>query len=358
MRLAIALALVLASACSIPGDRFFGPGGGDGGGSDTGNDGPPGGKLRHGYFVDESASGGIFQIAKDDSGRLSFANGNPTQTGLPLFAITSKDGAHLYVLDAQDPPSLHQFQIASDGTLTPQSMLGLPCKAAFAALHPSGNFLAFTCAGQVGVVNLPMQQVQILNAGNIPNLAAFTPNGDCLLVSDSNGTSAASVLRFTMNQVTGQIALTGTAQGVAPSTGIAIHPNGQFAYASSNNQPMVQIYQVGASCSLNVRGTQSIGIPTTSILIDPTGTFLYVTGMQVFAFSIRADGTLTPAPNSPFFSGQFTLDATVDPAQPDSLYLTTNGAVFQAIVDNNGSLAMGSRVDLGGGGGRGFELAP
>jgi len=350
----LAFLLVVASGCSIPGDRFFGP---DGGG-DSGNDTPPGSKLRHGYFIDESTTGGIFGISKDETGRLTLATTTPTSTGISLFAIASKDGSHLYALDGADPPSLHEFQIAADGTLTPQSMLGLPCKAAFGALHPNGNFLAFTCAGQVGIVNLPMQQVQIVNAGNVPDLAVFTPNGDCLLVSDSNGTSAASVLRFTMNQVTGQIALTGTTQGVAPSTGIAIHPNGQFAYASSNNQPMVQIYQVNAGCGLNPRTVQSIGIPTTSILIDPTGTFLFVTGMQVFAFSIRTDGTLTAVPNSPFFSGQFTVAATMDPAQPDSLYLTTTGAVFQAIVDNGGGLTMGSRLDIGGGGGRGFALAP
>jgi hypothetical protein len=355
MRLAIVL--VLVSACSLPGDRFFKPGGGDGGG-DSGNDTPPGAKLRHGYFVDESTTGGIFGIAKDDSGRLTLATTTPTQTGLSLFAIASKDGAHLYVLDGQDPPSLHEFQIAVDGSLTPQSMLGLPCKAAFAALHPSGNFLAFTCAGTVGIVNLPAQQVQILNVGNSPNIPVFTPDGSCLLVSDINGTNASSVLRVSVNQVTGQIALAGTVQGVAPSTGIAIHPAGQFAYASSNSQPMVQIYQIGVDCSVNVRTTQSIGIPTTNMLIDPTGTFLYVTGMQVFAFTIRADGTLTPVPNSPFFSGQFTVAATMDPAQPDSLYLTTNGAVFQAVVDTDGNLVMGSRVDIGGGGGRGFALAP
>ena len=150
----------------------------------------------------------------------------------------------------------------------------------------------------------------------------------------------------------GSIAATAPAVDAPSITGLAVSPDGRFAYAPTRNfvpnPPAVGIlgYSIGADAAL----TPLPGSPYSSgqygdIAITPDGRFLYATtGAQVKHFAIGADGKLTDA-GLPTASGARYLTPS-----PDSRFLfagshgATNGVTSFTIgadgnLTQNGALA-------------------
>jgi 6-phosphogluconolactonase (cycloisomerase 2 family) len=94
----------------------------------------------------------------------------------------------------------------------------------------------------------------------------------------------------------------------------------QFAYVANfgfgaNN---VSAYSIGADGALTpIPGSPfPAGSFPSSVAVDPTGKFAYVTNehdYNVSAYSIGADGSLTPVPGSPFAAGSHPGSVAVDP---------------------------------------------
>jgi 6-phosphogluconolactonase (cycloisomerase 2 family) len=90
--------------------------------------------------------------------------------------------------------------------------------------------------------------------------------------------------------------------------GIAATPNGQFVYLADGSNARVLAFSVASSGALTQIDTFAVGPPGTNfvkdVIVGPSGNTLYVSagGGEVFALSIAADGHLTEAVGSPYFT--------------------------------------------------------
>jgi len=92
----------------------------------------------------------------------------------------------------------------------------------------------------------------------------------------------------------------------------------QFAYVTNESGNNVSAYSIGANGALTpVPGSPFLaGSLPVSVALDPTGKFAYLAnenGNNVSAYSIGANGALTPIPGSPFLAGSFPASVAVDP---------------------------------------------
>ena len=104
---------------------------------------------------------------------------------------------------------------------------------------------------------------------------------------------------------------------------VALDPTGKFAYVS-NQGGSVSAYSIRADGSLTpVPGSPfAAGSGPFSVVVDPTGKFVYVanvSGNNVSAYSIGANGALTPVAGSPFERGKTPYSVALDPTGKTSL---------------------------------------
>jgi DNA-binding beta-propeller fold protein YncE len=113
---------------------------------------------------------------------------------------------------------------------------------------------------------------------------------------------------------------------------VAVNPTGKFAYVANFNDNNVSAYSVGANGALTpVAGSPfAAGINPNSVAVNPTGKFAYAVNFRsnnVSAYSIGADGALTPVAGSPFAAG----------INPNSVAVNPTGkfAYVTNLSDNN-----------------------
>ena len=92
----------------------------------------------------------------------------------------------------------------------------------------------------------------------------------------------------------------------------------QFAYVTNESGNNLSAYSIGANGVLTpVPGSPFLaGSEPVSVAVDPTGKFAYVAnafGNNVSAYSIGANGALTPVPGSPFTAGPVPVSVVVAP---------------------------------------------
>src|SRR5260221_717894 len=95
----------------------------------------------------------------------------------------------------------------------------------------------------------------------------------------------------------------------------------QFAYVANSESNNVSAYSIGANGALTpVPGSPfAAGIFPVSVAVDPTAKFAYVTNLvsnNVSAYSIGANGALTPVPGSPFAAGIAPRSVAITPLVP------------------------------------------
>src|SRR5260221_578591 len=112
--------------------------------------------------------------------------------------------------------------------------------------------------------------------------------------------------------------------GSGPSS-VAVDPTAKFAYVANIGSNNVSAYSIGANGALtplaSLGSPFAAGTNPVSVAVDPTGKFAYVTNRgappafngSVSAYSIGANGALTPVPGSPFAAGTFSDSVAVDP---------------------------------------------
>jgi DNA-binding beta-propeller fold protein YncE len=105
---------------------------------------------------------------------------------------------------------------------------------------------------------------------------------------------------------------------------VVVDPTGKFAYVANffgnhvGAKGDVSAYSIGANGVLTpVSGSPFLaGSGPSSVAVDPTAKFAYVAnggGDNVSAYSIGANGALTPVPGSPFAAGSLPFSVAVDP---------------------------------------------
>src|SRR5258708_17186658 len=104
---------------------------------------------------------------------------------------------------------------------------------------------------------------------------------------------------------------------------VAVDPTGKFAYVANAGEfgtfrGSVSAYSIGANGALTpVPGSPfEAGLASHSVAVDPTGKFAYVVNAfadTVSAFSIGTCGALTPLSGSPFATRNNPFSVAVDP---------------------------------------------
>jgi 6-phosphogluconolactonase (cycloisomerase 2 family) len=111
-----------------------------------------------------------------------------------------------------------------------------------------------------------------------------------------------------------------------------VDPTGKFAYVANLNDNTVSAYSIAANGALTpVTGSPfAAGSCPISVAVEPKGKFAYVVNQSdnnVSAYSIGANGALTPITGSPFAAGSAPISVAVDP--------TDKFAYVANISDNN-----------------------
>jgi 6-phosphogluconolactonase (cycloisomerase 2 family) len=99
---------------------------------------------------------------------------------------------------------------------------------------------------------------------------------------------------------------------------LAVPLRAQFVYVANQDSNNVSAYSIGANGALTpVPGSPfAAGSVPFSVAVDPTAKFAYVANdfsNNVSAYSIGTNGALTPVPGSPFAAGSFPISVAVDP---------------------------------------------
>ena len=262
------------------------------------------------------------------SGAISQVAGSPvsSQGANPVAEVASPNGQYLYVAN-HGSNNIAQFVIGTDGQLSSGHTYSTP------GSEPTA--LAINNAGTLLFV-LDYYGPGFTDAAPGPGaLVVFPINSDGSLGTPvSSGGQAYTTLQCF-------------------PTGVAIAPNGSYAYVSNTNsvvvttappstatppptpstcptQGTVSGFTVSSSGVLtSVSGSPfSAGTTPTGIAIDVTSRFLYTTDSvqnQLIVYDILAGGALQPLTNGPFATGTFPVNLVGDP-RDQYLYVTNYNA--------------------------------
>jgi 6-phosphogluconolactonase (cycloisomerase 2 family) len=265
-------------------------------------------------YVLSNSSIYIFNIS---GAGLSAVTGSPFKNLLGTSQLSGRltvdpTGDFLYVT-GQDPDALYGFSIGASGALTALSPASYPTGSSPNQVNvdPSGNFVyvanrqdAWVYGRNLSVGQLfPFSQIrtrgfgvtnQLLSAGS--SSLTFTPTS--LYVTN---TASNTVSQFKIDPTTGKLTSLGApiATGSKPM-GMAVLPDGQFAYVADSANPTGVEDISEYSISGGVLSPLGSGIPTgntpTWMTPDLSGSFLYVVndlGSNISAYTISS-GRLTP----------------------------------------------------------------
>jgi 6-phosphogluconolactonase (cycloisomerase 2 family) len=168
-------------------------------------------------------------------------------------------------------------------------------------------------------------------AANVTNVTVTCrTDGRYAFVSDYN---AHTVTAFTIDFITGNLALVNSTPSDLDPTAITVAPSGAFVYTANAGAADISIYAVNAATgALTAAGTTSTGVGSvpSAITVDPSGRFVLATdsaGGTVLVFQVNPiTGALTQVPGSPFptalFPGSHPVSVAVDPS--DQYVFATN----------------------------------
>jgi 6-phosphogluconolactonase (cycloisomerase 2 family) len=248
---------------------------------------------------------------------LWMAGCGSTGTGLTPGPTPPANSEFLFVPIA-DSNTVVTLVIGSDGSLaaTPTPLLATGVEPVWAAVDPTNHFVyvtnlgsnsvsAFTFNGTSGILG----GVGQFTAGTAPGAVAVDPAGKFVYVANDTSNNVSG---FTINSGGSLTAVPGSpfAAGTTPQQGIAV--SGRFVYVSNLASNDVSAYTFDATTGAL---TPIAGSPFTlapagtapeSLTMDPAGKFLFVANMNsdnISAFTVNADGSLTPVAGSPFAAG-------------------------------------------------------
>jgi len=158
-------------------------------------------------------------------------------------------------------------------------------------------------------------------AATFPRSVALHPTGRFAYVATEWGRHDldSTVSAYTIDAVTGALALVGEFVAGSWSYSIAVDPSGRFVYGTSRYFNSLTAFTIDATTgALIAPGKYDAGTGPNSVAVDPTGRFVYVANQDsnnVSAFTIDVTtGALTPVSGSPFAAGDGPRSVTVDPS--------------------------------------------
>jgi len=297
------------------------------------------------------------------TGALSPVPGSPFATGVfPISATIDPNGRFVYVANAGIPTNAYSVSgyavNEKTGALTeiPGSPFATGVQPASVTINPNGRFAYVADAGlddgdiSVYTVNATTGALTPVPgspfaAGHEPTSLAVSPNGKFVYVTNnivqfSDLTGAVSA--FVVNASTGALTpVSGSPFAAGMETfGMAIHPNGRFAYVANGLSNDISVFSINTTGALTpVPGSPfAADLGSTSVALSPNGRFAYVANgaaSTVSAYTINTTtGALTPVPGSPFAAGSNPFSVTVS-ADDQFAYVANNAgnSVSAYVID-------------------------
>lgn len=285
--------LVALSAAAI-GLGIWGCGGSGGSGGQTG--------LVSYAFVGSRTVAEVNVLSVGGNGTLSNL-GIPAATDGPVSGLAvSPDGQYLYA--ANFDGSINQFQINSNGSLSPLSPASVPLPAGNygIGITPNGQFLFATSDENKvyqyvigGDGTLTANATPTVNVGDEPVHIEFSPDSEMAYVANwGDGTigcysiSGAGVLSFIENVTT-----------VAGVWTISLDRTGSYLYAGGSNEASVAQFMIESDNTLTAIGSGSIDGPmecygvATSPVADIVISASYSGTDELARYSYNGTGALT-----------------------------------------------------------------
>ena len=298
-------------------------------------------------FSTSSSNGTISAYAVDfQSGELTQISGSPFagQVGNnPVTLVAAPNQKFIYIIGGSQSSTVEEMAVGTDGKLFGQKTYNLASGDTYgtsAAIDPAGKFLyvAFTYISPFGPANLGRGGISVfpintdnslgtpttVNVGNNPVAIAVSP-ADCALTAaagtgqqtctTTNGTTGAGFVNSFVYVVDQEGSTYGT------------NPPHILGFAQNTTTGALTLLG-GSSCSTTGSSTTCTGyrsgVTPSAIAIDPSGRYVYVTDKtsnQIIGYSISLanagsganNGNLTPLVSSPYTTGLFPVQLTIDP---------------------------------------------
>jgi YVTN family beta-propeller protein len=155
------------------------------------------------------------------------------------------------------------------------TMVATSSVAAAQTLTPFA-YVPATHSPAVSVINTSTNTVTTVNVGEeVSGGVAITPNGEFAYVTDEGAPGVASVISTSTNAVVATVPEL-SPNGEVPS-GIAITPNGEFAYVTQQGNHGGSISVINTSTNTIVATLPVVGAQPIDVAITPNGEFAYIT---------------------------------------------------------------------------------
>lgn len=266
---------------------------------------------------------------------------------------------HLYVTNTKSD-DISVFSLSDTGRPIPEGMrVASGAQPRGIVFTPDGSTAYVVNTGvntvtayAVNEHGTPSPLATAATGGEEPFGLAFAPNGRSLYVTNA---SSGTVSAFRVNDDR-TLDLLGAPvdSGASDPRGVVVTPNGRFLYVG-HGRPNAGPSDVVTAFAIRDDGSlRRVGAPVrtggagTGMVTSPDGRFLYVVctnSDEVFAFSIKPDGSLDQSASSPFRVADFPEGAAITP-DGRHLYVTSPGpdrtqpghAVSAFTVNPDGSL--------------------
>lgn len=259
-------------------------------------------------------------LDQDGSGALTPASGSPV-AGFPYPSVADPTGNIVYQPSGSDIATM--LIDANTGSLI-QLADSTGISAFPTAINSTGTFLYAPDLNGVwaGAVSTTTGTIAVVPGspygGMSTSAVAVDPSGSfAFAIHDDSDGNYSTLLAFSIDASTGALTLLSTTQYGFPVSlaGVLVHPSGRFLYASGQGNNTIQAFTIGAEGTLTpVAGspfsTGTSGVNPIDMVTDPEGRFLYVAdfdggeGSAISAFTIDTNtGALTPITGSPFPAG-------------------------------------------------------
>jgi DNA-binding beta-propeller fold protein YncE len=284
----------------------------------------------------------------------------PRRLALALAALAvaaAPSAAHAatpsaYAMDSGAPGGVSEFDIASDGFLTPKASgpAGAGSSTQDMAIVPSGTS-AYAVAGDSSVYQFAIDGAGALSALGSPiaagtNMSAIaaSPDGKSVYAVDRGGDA---VYQYSVGghgllvpKGSGSVALAGGSDPVS----VAVSPDGASVYVVNTSSHDVYRFATGSDGSLQTPPSiVAAGTAPSTIALTPDGHSAYVTdtgGGNVLEYTVAPGGTLGPNPPPSVPDGASPTGIAVSP-DGRSVYVANsgNGTVSQYGVAAGGALS-------------------
>jgi 6-phosphogluconolactonase len=276
-------------------------------------------------YVSNAGSNDVSGFSVNPStGSLDLVPGSPFPTGGVshggIALACTPDGRFLMAANTGSS-DITVFRIAGDGALTAVgSQVPVGSTPDGIRISPDGKFLAVAFVGlnAIGMLSIaPDGTLAPVPGSPFPGasagaLAGVDMNcaGRVLFGGSSADTTTVNVFDITTDGALTALPDSPFTPGVGGNSNVVLlSPNERQLFVSNQASGSVTAFAVASNGSLSLVAGSPFAAPgsifPTGMAMDQAGNFLYVAdGSKIYGYTVANDGTLTPAPGSPFLTNQ------------------------------------------------------